>query len=105
MSLRLWDVARRFRDLQQDPVIGAEATLRLAVTYNRLARPDLAARELERLLDVSAGPFVTYTVYFLRGRTLEQAARPDARPSPSRLGPPVGGRGPDGRSGAGSSYG
>ena len=66
-----------FQDLQRNPATAAEATLRLAVTYERLARPDLASRELEHALDSPASPFVMYSVHFFRGRSLERAGRLD----------------------------
>ena len=77
ISLRLWRVVNMFQDLQRNRVVAAEATLRLAVTYERLARPDLASLELARALDSPASPFVTYSVHFLRGRTFERADRLD----------------------------
>jgi hypothetical protein len=76
ISLRLWRVASMFEELQRNPVTASEASVRLALTYDRLARPDWAAREFERMRDVPASPFVTYLVHFLRGRHFASAGRP-----------------------------
>ena len=77
VSVRLWRVANMFRELQRDRRTAAEATLRLAVTYERLAQPDSASRELARALDAPASAFVTYMVHFLNGRRLAKAGRND----------------------------
>jgi tetratricopeptide (TPR) repeat protein len=81
----LWELADVFRGLKPVPVeyarlanapsIRAEIHVRLANTYLRLARPDLALPLLEQSLGETGEPFLIYLAHYFRGRVLEMLER------------------------------
>ena len=67
-SLWLWDLADQWKALAEQDAIRVEANVRLANTYLRLARPELALAALQEGPALRPDPFTRYLECFLAGR-------------------------------------